>query len=202
MKRSSQTALLGLISILLVVLALIITWTLFNYVDESETDVHSIAVFYFFEFIIGVIFIPIMLWGTYRAYLEKRPEIAHRSWWCECKTTSKEEVSPRWHYGLSIIFPLMTFYFFYLFEMNVARGSALSFLDILVLVLWGGSLVCILVGIYIYEETPTPKKQLMISDFCQRCGQKNPKKLKFCSKCGESLLIGSNHSFNTVIVDK
>ncbi|MFX1516989.1 MAG: hypothetical protein ACFFC6_11800 [Promethearchaeota archaeon] len=201
MKKSSQTAFLGLLSIFLVVVSLIITWFFFN-VNGSD-EIPSRLMFYFFQFILGLIFIPIMLWGTYRAYLEQRPEIAHRAWWCECKTTSKEEVTPRYHYGLSIMFHLICFGSFYVDSINFSTGSPLTLVDILILALWGGSLVCILVGIYIYEETPTLRKQLMISDFCPKCGQKNPKKLKFCNNCGESLLISSNHSFNTaVIVDK
>lgn len=201
MKRSSQTAFLGFLSIILIMLSIAITWILVPTMDPSI--IWDRMTLYFFQVIIGLIFIPIMLWSSYGAYRESKREVAHRSWWCEFKTSSKEQVTPAYHYGLSLSTHLVFFGFAYINEINFAK-SPLLFLDILILFLWGCSLISVIVGILVYKETEVHsslKEQGTITKVCRKCGQKNAENFRFCENCGEALILDATTLLSNPIIN-
>ena len=189
MKKSYQTAFFGLLSIILIMLSIAITWILVPTIDSSV--LWDRMTLQFFQVIIGLIFIPIMLWSSYGAYRESKREVVHRAWWCEFKTSSKEQVTPAYHYGLSLSTHLVFFGFAILNEINFAK-SPISFLDILILFLWACSLISVIVGILVYKETEVHsslKEQGTITKVCRKCGQKYAKEFRFCENCGEALIL-------------
>lgn len=196
MKPSSQTALFGLGSILCVLIALSLPW-IFMESDLVGTD---IVMMNFFQLILGLLFIPIMSWYSYRAYLEKRQKVAHYGLFSPCRIIPSHHTqeTPRYHYGLLLLFPLCYLFFSYVMYQNI--DSSMTLIDIMIFILWGAAAVCIILGVIVYKESPTPSLSMTFSKYCPNCGRSGFKDLQFCSNCGTKLVQESPQQFNTSLI--